>query len=404
MKQHALIIGAGHSGVTLAASLRAKNWKGPITLIGDENHLPYQRPPLSKKAIQTLEFSGSTPLRPAKFYQENQIKLIQNSRVTSIDPQSHTVHHNKQTTHYDTLILATGSSPITPAIQGLTNVQSYHLRTTDDANRIHNMLNPSKHILILGGGFIGLEVAASLRQRGINVSLIEREPRILNRVAVPVVADFLEKMHLENGVEINCHAAIESISKTSDQLTLHSTNGQTYKGHELIIGTGSHPNIELAEQAGLQINNGIKVDENNQTSHPDIYAIGDCCNQFNKRYQMDLRLESIQNALDQAKTLAAHLCGETIFQQALPWFWSDQYDTKLQMAGISILADTQIIRSKGPHATAFSVWHFRQGKLEAMDAINNSPEFNIGKKLIQSEAAVPMESIADTNVDLKSLL
>ena len=404
MKHHTLIIGAGHSGVTLAASLRTKNWKGPITLIGDENHLPYQRPPLSKKALQNVQFTEPTPLRPEKFYQENQIQLIQNSRVTSIDPQNHTVQYNKQTIRYDRLILATGSNPITPAIPGLPNVKSYQLRTADDANRLHNIINPSKHMLILGGGFIGLEVAASLRQRGIEVSLIEREPRILNRVAVPVAADFLKKTHLDNGVRIHCNATIDYISKTSDQIILHSTTDQAYNGHELIVGAGSIPNIELAEQAGLQINNGIQVDEHNQTSHPDIYAIGDCCNQFNKRYQTDLRLESIQNALDQAKMLAAHLCGETTLQQALPWFWSDQYNTKLQIAGIREQADTQIIRSNSPHATAFSVWHFKQGKLEAMDAINSPQEFNIGKKLIQSEVALPIESIADTTVDLKSLL
>ena len=192
MKQHILIIGAGHSGITLAASLRDKNWEGPITLIGDENTFPYQRPPLSKKILQVIPFTEPALLRPEKFYQDNEINLIQNYQVSSLDPENHTVQYNQQTIRYDSLILATGSLPITPPIKGLSNVQFYQLRTTYDAKCLHEIISPSKHILILGGGFIGLEVAASLRQQGIEVSLIEKEPHILNRVAVPVVADFLK--------------------------------------------------------------------------------------------------------------------------------------------------------------------------------------------------------------------
>ena len=391
-------------GITLAASLRDKNWEGPITLIGDENTLPYQRPPLSKKVLQVIPFTEPSPLRPEKFYKDNEINLIQNHRVTSLDPENHTVQYNQQTIRYDSLILATGSFPSTPPIKGLSNVKCYQLRTTYDAMCLHEVINPSKHILILGGGFIGLEVAASLRQRGIEVTLIEREPHILNRVVVPVVADFLKKLHLDRGVQIHCNTSINSISKTRNQIHLHSTTGQVFKGHELILGTGSIPNIELADQAGLKIDNGIKVDDHNQTSYTDIYAIGDCCNQFNQRYGIDLRLESIQNALDQAKNLAMHLCGENTPHHAVPWFWSDQYDTKLQIAGINKQADTQIIRSDSPDANGFSVWHFKKNQLEAMDAINRPKEFNIAKKLIKSEINIPLSSVADPTVDLQSFL
>ena len=391
-------------GITLAASLRDKNWEGPITLIGDENTLPYQRPPLSKKVLQVIPFTEPSPLRPEKFYKDNEINLIQNHRVTSLDPENHTVQYNQQTIRYDSLILATGSFPSTPPIKGLSNVKCYQLRTTYDAMCLHEVINPSKHILILGGGFIGLEVAASLRQRGIEVTLIEREPHILNRVVVPVVADFLKKLHLDRGVQIHCNTSINSISKTRNQIHLHSTTGQVFKGHELILGTGSIPNIELADQAGLKIDNGIKVDDHNQTSYTDIYAIGDCCNQFNQRYGIDLRLESIQNALDQAKNLAMHLCGENTPHHAVPWFWSDQYDTKLQIAGINKQADTQTIRSDSPDANGFSVWHFKKNQLEAMDAINRPKEFNIAKKLIKSEINIPLSSVADPTVDLQSFL
>ena len=404
MKQHILIIGAGHSGITLAASLRDKNWEGPITLIGDENTLPYQRPPLSKQVLQVIPFTEPALLRPEKFYQDNEINLIQNHRVTSLDPENHTVQYNQQTIRYDSLILATGSLPITPPIKGLSNVKCYKLRTTYDAKCLHEIISPSKHILILGGGFIGLEVAASLRQRGIEVSLIEREPHILNRVAVPVVADFLKKLHLDRGVQIHCNTSIDFISRTRNQIHLHSTTGQIFKGHELILGAGSIPNIELAEQAGLKVDNGIKVNEHNQTSYSDIYAIGDCCNQFNQRYGIDLRLESIQNALDQAKNLAMYLCGEDTPNQPIPWFWSDQYDTKLQIAGINKQADTQIIRSDSSDANGFSVWHFKKNQLEAMDAINCPKEFKIAKKLIHSNINLPLSSVANPNVDLQSFL
>ena len=404
MKEKIIIIGSGHSGVQLAATLRAKKWEGPITLIGDEKNLPYQRPPLSKRVLKNISFTEPSPLRTEQYYQDNKINLLLNHRVTSLDPENHTIEYNQQTMRYDSLILATGSKPITPAIKGLSNVKSFQLRTADDAKHLHKSIDLSKHILILGGGFIGLEVAASLRQRGIEVSLIEKDSHILNRVASPVVADFLKKLHLDRGVKIHCNTTINFISKMTNQIHLYSTTGQTFKGHELILGTGSNPNIELAEKAGLKIDNGIKVDEHNQTSYKDIYAVGDCCNQFNKRYGIDLRLESIQNALDQAKNLAAHLCGESSHHQAVPLFWSDQYETKLQIAGIKKQADTQIIRSDSPNASGFSVWYFKQDKLEAMDAINSPQEFNIAKKLIQSEAVLPPSSVADTAVDLKLFL
>ena len=402
MHKNIVIVGSGHAGVNLAANLRKKNWTGSISLISDEKYLPYHRPPLSKICLQTHPFTNPPLLKPDVFYKDNDIDLIHCSRVTSIDKAKRTVTFNDQTLSYDKLILATGSNPLIPSINGLNSTKYFLLRTLKESIKISKSIDQSKQFLIIGGGFIGLEVAAALREQNVQVSIFETGNRTLNRVAHPIVSEYIQKLHKDKGVHIQCNTIVESISQESDKILLHTDNGKIFQGNELIIGTGSRPNIDLALNAGLDIDNGIKVNQFNQTSDPNIYAIGDCCNRYNKKYNSDLRLESIQNALDQAKSLSSYLCEGSITEPSIPTFWSDQYDAKLNIAGISSNADTYIFRKQS--SDEFTIWYLKNDKVIAIDAINSSQDFVIGKKIIQSEKKIPKENISDIHFDLKLLL
>ena len=244
--------------------------------------------------------------------------------------------------------------------------------------KISKSIDQSKQFLIIGGGFIGLEVAAALREQNVQVSIFERESRILNRVTHSIVSDNIQKLHEDKGVHIHCNTIVESISQESDKILLHTDNGEIFHGNELIIGAGSRPNIDLALNAELDIDNGIKVNQFNQTSDPHIYAIGDCCNRYNKKYKSDLRLESIQNALDQAKSLSSYLCEGSITDPSMPTFWSDQYNTKLNIAGISYNADTYIVRKQS--SEELTIWYMKNDKVIAIDAINSRKILLLEKK------------------------
>ncbi len=402
MHKNIVIVGSGHAGVNLAANLRKKNWIGSISLISDEKYLPYHRPPLSKICLLTHPFTNPPLLKPDVFYKDNDIDLIHYSKVTSIDKAKKTVSFNDQTRNYDKLILATGSNPVTPSINGLDSTKYFLLRTLKESEKISKSIDQSKQFLIIGGGFIGLEVAAALREQDVQVSIFETDSRTLNRVTHPIVSEYIQKLHKDKGVHIQCNTIVESISQESDKILLHTDNGKIFHGDELIIGTGSRPNIDLALNAGLDIDNGIKVNQFNQTSDPNIYAIGDCCNRYNKKYNADLRLESIQNALDQAKTLSSYLCEGIITEPSIPTFWSDQYDAKLNIAGISSNADTYIARKQS--SAEFTIWYLKNDKVIAIDAINSPEDFVIGKKIIQSETKISKENISDIHFDLKLLL
>ena len=306
MHKNIVIVGSGHAGVNLAANLRKKNWTGSISLISDEKYLPYHRPPLSKICLQTHPFTNPPLLKPDAFYKANEIGLIQGSRVKSIDKAKKIVYFNDQTLSYDKLILATGSNPVTPTINGLDSTKYFLLRTLKESEKISKSIDQSKQFLIIGGGFIGLEVAAALREQDVQVSIFEKDSRTLHRVTHPIVSEYIQKLHKDKGVHIQCNTIVESISQESDKIILHTDNGEIFHGNELIIGAGSIPNIDLSLNAELDVDNGIKVNQFNQTSDPNIYAIGDCCNRYIKKYNADLRLESSKCLIKQ--NLFLHIC------------------------------------------------------------------------------------------------
>lgn len=404
MNSSVIVIGAGHAGTSCCAALRAKGHEGSITLIGEEPHLPYHRPPLSKTQLKPDANDSPPLLRPETFFEKNNIALELGNSVIAIDPQSKLIQLESGSRTYDKLILATGSRPGLPPISGLQQCRKHSIQKIEDVRHLKERLKQPRQMLILGGGFIGLETAASLHQLGHTVTLFEREERLLSRTCCPTISTFFQSLHHQQGVTIHCHTEVTEVHELDEKIELITAAGEHFTGDELIVGTGSSPHIDLADRAGLKLNNGIQVNAINQTSNSDIFAIGDCCSQWNERYQLSLRLESVQNAVDQAKTVAANLCDHPLKHNAIPWFWTDQYDVKLQMVGLKHQVTQQIIRGTPTPGNAFSIWHFNRHRLQAVDAINDAKAYTVGKKIIEQELSIPLDKIKDPEVDLKQLL
>lgn len=341
-----VIVGAGQAGFQAAWSLRTEGYGESITLIGDEPHLPYQRPPLSKGFLLGRQQLESATLRPEKFYADHRIDLILGERVQSITPQVKL--ESGAAIPYDYLVLATGARVRRLPIDAL------YLRGRDDAEQLKNRLDCASSVALIGGGFIGLEVAAAARTLGKDVELVEIQSRLMSRSVAPVISDFFRDLHTNHGVRV-------SLNK-SDIPPADLT----------IVGIGVIPNTDLAEQAGLPVANGIVIDEHLRTANPRIYAIGDCAS--HPRLE---RLESVQNAVDQAKCAAANIAGKPQAYSAIPWFWTDQFDVKLQMAGLSAGADHVVVRGEPPK---FSVDYFRNGKLIAVDSVNSPADHIAARK------------------------
>ncbi len=404
MNPSLVVIGAGHAGTSCCAALRANGHAGSITLIGEEPHLPYHRPPLSKIQLKPDAPESPPLLRAETFFEKNKISLELGKHVIFIDPKSNLIHLESGKIAYDKLILATGSHPLLPPVNGLQQCRKHTIQKLSDVRQLKERLEQPRQILILGGGFIGLETAASLHQLGHTVTLFEREKRLLSRICCSTISTYFQSLHQQQGVTIHCDTEVTDVHELGEKIELTTALGERFTGDELIVGTGSSPNVELAEKAGLKLNNGIQVNPFNQTSHSDIFAIGDCCNQWNERYQLSLRLESVQNAVDQAKTVAANLCGHPIQHSAIPWFWTDQYDVKLQMAGLKHEVTHEIIRGTPTPGNAFSIWHFNQHRLQSVDAVNDARAYTVGKKIIEQELSISLDNIENPEFDLKQLV
>ena len=400
-----LIIGASHAGVNFAFTLRREGWEGPIVLYDTDPELPYHRPPLSKTYLTNAKGMAATPLKSEDSYERENIQLCLNTKVVSIDAKAQTIElNNGKVQSYDKLVLATGARPIIPAIRGLDSAKNvFPLRTAADVEDIRNALgdNSNKKVVVIGGGYIGLEIAASLRKLGSEVIVLEREQRILARVTAPEMSDFFEKLHEENGVDVLTEKNVTSVQTNIDRNEVVCSDGTMYPADILIVGVGIHVNKELAEQAGLLIENGIKVNPTAKTSDEHIYAIGDCTFHYNPHYDKYVRLESVQNAVDQAKIAAAAICGKDAVYDAIPWFWSAQYEVKLQIVGLSDGYDNIIIRKEVKDQPCFSIWYFRGEKLLSVDAINNAKAYVYGTKFIKTNQLINKENLADTSVEFK---
>ena len=403
-----VIIGASHAAAEAVSSLRKKGFEGSITLVGDEPYLPYQRPPLSKKYFNDEVTVDQLYIKGPATYDAAGVAQMLNRTVESIDRSAkQVVLDGGERISYDKLIVATGTRARKLSVAGADFPQVKYLRTKDDVDQIKSEVVSGSKLLIVGAGYIGLEVAASAVKMGVEVTVLEAMDRVLQRVTSPIVSDFYQQVHQQEGVDIRLETALTRFEKIAENGEIFTqavlADGETIRFDCAIVGIGVIPNVELAQDANLSCDNGIVVDEFCKTDDPDIYAVGDCSNHPSFIYDRRLRLESVPNAMGQAKTAANSICGEDIAYNEVPWFWSDQYNVKLQTVGLCQGHDQLVIRGDAGKRK-FAVFYLKQGQLIAVDALNSPAEFMISKKLVAARATPDLEKLADAEIPIKSLL
>jgi 3-phenylpropionate/trans-cinnamate dioxygenase ferredoxin reductase subunit len=393
-----LIIGAGHAGGSVAAFLRQYGHEGPIVLVGEEDAPPYQRPPLSKAWLKGEADLEALLLRPLSFYEEQGIEFRPSTVAVSVDPEAKTVaFHDGSSETYDVLVLATGSTARKLPVPGGDHPDLLELRTLKDAERLKAVLGPGKRLAVVGGGYVGLEAAASARALGAEAVVIERAPRVLARVASETLSAFFTAQHRAHGVEILTGAEVVAVAQ--DGVTL--ADGSVVRADAVLVGVGALACESLARSAGLRCDDGVVVDEQARTSDPAIFAVGDMTRRpIPVHGGVSHRLESVPNALEQAKQAAAAIVGRPGPAAEVPWFWSDQYDFKLQIAGLPVDADRQVVRGD-PSAGGFAVFHLNGDRVVCVEAVNAPPEFMAGKQLIGKGTSVDVAKLADQAVSMK---
>ncbi len=403
MTETVVIAGAGHAAGQVVATLKHKKFAGRIVLVGEESHLPYQRPPLSKKFLAGELQAERLYVKPAAFYDDAQCDVRLGVRVDRIDRDaSRLITADGQEIAYTTLILALGSRVRKVPVAGSDLDGVHYLRNIDDVDRIRAGIESAQSLVIIGAGYIGLEVAAVCRERGLDVTVIEMADRVLSRVVAPEVSVFFQAKHADHGVKILLSTQLDAFQGDGRLRSVRTTDGQEVPADLCIVGIGITPNTGLAEAAGLEVDDGIVVDDMCRTSDQDIYAIGDCTSHPNSIYGRRLRLESVHNALEQAKTAASNICGSQARYSQVPWFWSDQYDVKLQIAGLSQGYDQTVLRGN-PDDGKFACLYLQQGSLIAVDAINSPRDFVQSKQLIANRAVIDPMLLADAAVALRDL-
>lgn len=399
-----VIAGAGQAGAQLVASLRTEGYEGPIVMVGDEPYVPYQRPPLSKAFLAGELAADRLFIRPAEFYAEAKCELMLGVSVTAIDRAKRKVTlGNGKTLDYEFLAITTGSRVRHVSLPGAELPGVHYLRGIADVEQLQSKLKAGLRLTVIGGGYIGLEVAAVARKHGLDVTVLEMAPRVMARGLSELVSHFFEAEHRKKGVVIHTGARVDGIVRDDDHLAVQTSVGPVAADF-VLIGVGVVPNVELALAAGLKVDNGIVVDEFARTSDPHIYAIGDCANSpcaFSTLGRA--RPESVQNAIDQAKHAAMAMCGKPKPYAEVPWFWSDQYDLKLQIAGISMLGDEVVLRGD-PATRKFAAFYLRDGLVAAVDAINAVPEYMVARTLIAQKKGVDAARLADLSVPMKAFL
>jgi len=399
-----VIVGAGHAGGSAAAFLRQYAYQGPITIIGEEPIAPYQRPPLSKAWLKGEADAEALMLRPLSFYAEQNIGLILDVKVTGLDRPSKAVRlSDGRSLPYDYLILATGSRARPLPVPGADLEGVLYLRSAADAEQLKAALGPGKRLAVVGGGYIGLEAAASGRALGAEAVVLEREPRILARVAGGVLPKFFQAYHEARGVKFELGVTIEAFEGQDGHVTgVRLADGRTIACDEALLGVGIIRNSELAEAAGLECKDGIVVDIRARTADPAIFAIGDVTHRPLPLYERMVGLESVANALEQAKQAAADIVGRPEPAHEVTWNWSDQYDIKLQMAGIPFDSDDLLVRGD-PEAAKFAVFHLKGDVIRAVEAVNAPAEFMAARQLIGSQRPIDRAKLADTTVSMKEV-
>lgn len=405
MLSRVVIVGAGHAGVETAAALRQHGFSGSVTIIGDEPDLPYQRPPLSKEFLKSPQDS-SLPLKGEAFYATNNIELKLGAIVERIERDTRELMlQSGERIPYDHLVLATGARNRFPPINGLERSNILELRSLAHARVLTERLENLRRVTVIGGGFIGLEVAALLRQRDIEVDVVEAADRLMGRVLSRDMSIAFQGFHEAMGTRLHLGVTADEIASHGDGYRLLLSNGQEIEADMVVMAAGVVPNIELASAAGLAIDNGVVVDGQLLTSDPAISAIGDVAAHPNAYSggKDHIRLESVQNAVDQAKCVAARLCGKAHDYDALPWFWSHQGTIPLQIAGLATGGNMTVTRGD-PASEKFSVFVYRDGQLIAVESVNAAADHMIARRLIAAGITVPPEIAADLSADLKALM
>ncbi len=400
-----IIVGAGQAGFQAAASLRSEGFDGAITLIGDEPHAPYQRPPLSKAYLLGKQDASGLLLRPVSFYPEHRIETLFSERVIAIHRQARrvTLASGRQL-DYGHLVLATGARVRKLEVEGASLAGVVYLRTRDDSDALRAAIGVAKRVLVIGGGYVGLEIAAAARLSGSAVTVLEAAPRVMARACAPAMSDFFAELHRSHGVEVLPDTGVAKIEGTGGCASaVIASDGRRFPADLVVVGIGIVPNVELARACGLAVGNGVTVDGHLRASDPAIFAIGDCCEFPSAQTGTRVRLESVQNAVDQGRAVAAAIVGRARPYDAVPWFWTDQYDAKVQIAGLSNGFDRTVLRGE-PKALRFSLFYFRSGRLIAVDSVNRGADYMAVRKILGSGRNVTADEIADESVDLKTLL
>lgn len=405
MQADIVIVGAGHGGAQLAVALRQRGFAGSVLMIGDEPELPYERPPLSKEYL-----SGEKPferilIRPPQFWADRDIAVMTGIRVVSVDPNGKCIGlDDGRRVRYGDLVWAAGGHPRTLSCEGYTLAGVHAVRSRADVDRIMAELEVATNVAVIGGGYIGLEAAAVLTKLGKKVTVLEMQDRVLARVAGTALSRYYENEHLAHGVDIRLGAGVERLIGQDKVSGVGLVDGTTLPTDMVIVGIGILPSVEPIEAAGARCGNGVAVDEHCRTSLPHIFAIGDCALHANDFAEGEpIRLESVQNAHDMANVVAKVLTGGAEPYRAVPWFWSDQFDLRLQTVGLSAGYDREVLRGD-PATRSFSVVYLRRGQVVALDCVNAAKDYVQGKALVASHACMPVELLRDSDIPLKAIL
>jgi 3-phenylpropionate/trans-cinnamate dioxygenase ferredoxin reductase subunit len=399
-----LIVGGGQAGGWVAAGLRQKGFAGSISLIGEEPYPPYERPPLSKQVLAGELPYEATYLHPAGFYEENAVELVLGRRAVALDPEQKLVTTDDAARYrYGQLVLATGASPRRLTVAGAEVPGVHYLRGIADMLAIRSRLGNGTRLVIVGGGFVGLEVAASATRLGARVTVLEAEDALLKRTTPASVAQAVQSLHESHGVAFRLGARLAAIEGAGDAKIITLDGGETIPADVLVGGIGVTPNVDIAVSGGLAVDNGILVDDFGRTSASDIFAAGDVTNHFNPLLERHIRLESWQNAQNQALAVAGVLCGGDASYAEIPWLWSDQYDLNLQYAGLPASSARDVIRG-APESGAFSVFSVVEGRVVAVCAFNAPKDVAIGKRLIATKQSIDMAKLSDGGFDLRRFL
>lgn len=400
---HVAIIGAGQAGAQAAYSLRQAGFEGKITLLGDEPAPPYQRPPLSKGYLKGELSADRLFLKPLDYYAENRIDLVTGATAVGLDLSARRVElKDGASLSWDRLVIATGARPRRLALPGVALDGVLELRTLADVDDLRPRLKSGARLVVVGGGYIGLEAAAAAASLGVQVTVLEAAPQLLGRVTGPEIAAFIMDVHRSAGVDIRLSAAVEGFEGAGSVSGVRLAGGHVLDCDVVLVGVGVVPNMELAAEAGLACGAGLIVDRGGRTSHPDVFAAGDLVQRPLVHYGREGRLESVHNAIEGGKIIAASILDRAPPIEEAPWFWSDQFDVKLQTAGLWTGADQRVVRGD-PASGHFAVFYLKEGRLLAVDAVNAAPEFLVGKKLAAIAARLAPSELADASLSMKDI-